>query len=409
MDSNAPSTLVLYAKYTDTLSYYDDWLEAFLRSERFRAVAMDIVPEDAPERLKKIIGDFDLLVLLHSTNADMVAPLNRVAAVLNRRRGKLLSFVGNEVNLPGCFMADKLDALRRIDPDFIATQLPLEAGQYLFGGIGRSRVVAIPHALNPSRFRPVMPQAQRAIDIGARTYRYVPALGDRERNDIVEYFQQARFQRELAIDIRTDQNSRFDAAGWAQFLNSLKATISTEAGSYFLEKDDATVRAVMEYVAVQGRSRSRMLYSRLRSGVLKKVLPKFIRSAVMKAVESSAMEKEHRAISSLSDDRISSDDIIQRFFANYRNPVSGKCISSRHFDAAGTKTLQIMFPGRFNGILEADVHYIALQRDFSNIDAVLAKLRDPEFRRQMTDRTYDHILANHTYEKRLERIRALLS
>jgi hypothetical protein len=321
----------------------------------------------------------------------------------------LLSFVGNEVNLPGCFIQDKIEVLREIEPDFIATQLSLEAGQYLYGDLKRSRVVAIPHALNPARYHPDIPQNRRPVDIGARTYKYIAAMGDRERNQIVEYFQNPRFAKELVVDIRTDPQSRFDAAGWAAFLNSAKATISTEAGSFFLERDDATVRRIMEYARTVGRSRGQVCYDRVRSGFLKKVLPRFVRSAVMKLVESSGAETSYRAVASLTDERISFDDIFERFFKAYSSPVSGKCISSRHFDAAGTNTLQIMFPGRFNGILDADVHYLALRRDFSNIEDVLARLRDAEFRRGMTDRTYEHVLTHHTYSKRMEAIRSLLN
>jgi len=68
-----------------------------------------------------------------------------------------------------------------------------------------------------------------------------------------------------------------------------------------------------------------------------------------------------------------------------------------------------MFPGAFNGILRADEHYIALQRDFSNAADVLARLRDPDYRCKMTDRTYAYICAQHTYAHRIHRVYELLA
>jgi hypothetical protein len=95
-------------------------------------------------------------------------------------------------------------------------------------------------------------------------------------------------------------------------------------------------------------------------------------------------------------------EIHRRFYApRERRGPSGKAISSRHFDAVGTKTCQIMFPGRFNGILEADRHYIALDRNFSNIDEVMRRFRDRRYVEQLVDRTYEYIRDCHTYRHRM--------
>jgi hypothetical protein len=75
----------------------------------------------------------------------------------------------------------------------------------------------------------------------------------------------------------------------------------------------------------------------------------------------------------LINEQLDSKDIFERFFADRPRPqFYSKCISSRHFDAARTKTCQIMFRGRFNDIFRANEHYLALEPDFSNIDELLA-------------------------------------
>ena len=58
-------------------------------------------------------------------------------------------------------------------------------------------------------------------------------------------------------------------------------------------------------------------------------------------------------------------EIYDRFFAGRAIPEAhGKCISSRHFDAIGTGTCQILLEGRYNDILKPGEHYIALSHDF---------------------------------------------
>jgi hypothetical protein len=60
-----------------------------------------------------------------------------------------------------------------------------------------------------------------------------------------------------------------------------------------------------------------------------------------------------------------------------------------------------MFRGRFNDLLEADVHYIALERDFSNADDAVRRFKDRGYRDAMTARAYDYAMAGHTLEHRI--------
>jgi glycosyl transferase family 1 len=86
--------------------------------------------------------------------------------------------------------------------------------------------------------------------------------------------------------------------------------------------------------------------------------------------------------------------------------VSGKAISSRHFEAMGTKTVQIMFRGRFNGLLVAGEHYLPLERDFSNLPEVCAAVKDEGLITRMSDVAHEYALDAHTYA---HRVRCLLA
>jgi hypothetical protein len=399
MSASRIKTVVLYASAGGVTSYHDDWREAFVASTDLATTCLDV--RDKRGLVGREVASSELVVVLHSATADILS-LEPCRQALESRKGTLLAFVGNEVNYPqhGAGMRHKLAFLREVAPEFIATQLPIETARVLYADLDRSTVIAAPHALNPHRFQPLVANERRAIDIGVRSFAYYPFLGDNERNAIMNYFARARFDPRLHVDIETDESKRFTAEEWPRFLNTCKGTISTEAGSYYLEKDDATAIAVADYIKkTSGAARGYSLG--LYQSRVKGLVPRSMKGWVLKLLRALRLERlsPYHVYHS-----VDFDDVHRLFFRDYENGLNGKCISSRHFDAIGTKTCQIMFPGRFNDILDADVHYIALERDFSNIDVVLEKFHDISFRCKMVDDAYDYVMSAHTYDHRLQNI-----
>ena len=385
--------LTLYANYTDKFSYFDDWLDAILQYPAFDVIALDIIPSGARRRIRSAVREVDAVLLLHSTNGDSsITYLDRLVPELANRRVPLITFVGNEVNLPGFTISGKRRVLNAIRPEWIATQLLPEAGQYLFGDIPTQGVVAIPHAVNPSAFRPSTNPDTRAIDIGSRVMKYIPHLGDNDRNLIADAFVKIGRERGMKVDI---SNDRFNRSGWANFLNCCKGTVSTEAGSWFLENDDATVEAIRRYIHEQA---SGVLISNdSRLWQIAHALPMWLRRRLKWTLSTFPVRYE-----TLVNEAQSYADIHARFFKDKpRASVYGKCISSRHFEAIGTKTCQIMFHGRFNDILKADQHYLVLNQDFSNLEDVLVRFLDPTHRRVIVEEAYAYVMDAHTYAHRM--------
>ena len=392
-------TLVLRLRSDSRHSYYDDWEDAFTGHPAFDAATADIRSGRSLARIRKTIGEYDLVVLLHSTNADSMNDLDRYSGVLCERRGKLLVLVGNEVNLPGISMVEKIAFLRNVEADFIGTQLPLEAGEWLYAECDRSRVVPLPHALNPASFRPVVPQARREIDIGVRSFAYYPFLGDDERNRLLRFFSTHVFEPPLPVDIRTDV--RLDRAGWANFLNRCKGTVSTEAGSYYLERDDRTVEAIQAFLAEKHDGKGG--YTVPKGSIVEKAwysIPPALRSVLKGTLVSAGIRNESTMAAAAS-----FREIEERFFhGRPRPPVHSKAISSRHFDAVGTKTCQVLMRGKYNGILRPDEHYIPVEIDLSNVEEAISRFRDASFRCAMVDRAYEYVMQEHTYRNRMAEI-----
>lgn len=400
---------LIYAKYTDKFSYYDDWLDAFNGIE-FKLNIIDIFePKEFNKNNLKKIEFADLIILHHSVLADNLNYIKKYKKSLCQRKGKLFSFVGNELNLLVLGLKPKIDFLKSVEPDFIFTQLLQEAGDWIYEDCKKSKILSLPHALNPNIFKPQIINSKRRISIGTRSTYYGSYLGDNDRNRILNYFKIISQKKNFRLDLEGNINeSRFNRVEWANFLNQCKSTITTEAGSFYVDKDDKTLNEIIKYLKLKKskplihsrnlpnkNSRIRKLYNTL--------CPKFIQGSLNKFIL-----KNYILENCLEDENENFYEIWEKFFKDKpRAPVYTKCISSRHFDAVGTKTLQITFPGRFNDILLPE-HYISLNSDFSNIDEIFSTLDNEKIVREITESAYHHILSKHTYEHRINKIVNLL-
>ncbi len=329
------------------LSYIRDWREAFLASPRLDVDVCNI------NNLAQFAGclwriqRYELIVISHAAAGDDMTLLLRAASRFDRRRGKLVMFVGNEYDL----LDQKRDFIRRAEPEVVCSQLPLDAARYLYADCGRSHILEMPHALNPRHYCP-LPGHTREIDVGFRGDIYWPFVGDRERTDLIEWFEHQGASAGLHCDIA---RTRLDRDDWNRFLNRCKAIVGAESGTYYLNDRGKLLERARAYNLHENRDASFA-------------------------------------------------EVFRKFYADQPRQVSGKSISSRHFEAIGAKTCQILIEGHYNGILHPDRHYIAVKRDLSNIGEAVERFRDQSYRQRMVDETYDYVLAQHTYDRRVEQL-----
>jgi glycosyl transferase family 1 len=320
---------------------------------------------------------------------EFIRPLREA---LKARRGRFLMLVGNEYNLPWVRLADKRSFLAETSANWVGTQLPLEAGEWLYEGTG-ARVLALPHAANDTVFRRGGPDAARAVDIGGRSFPYPVYIGDRDRNRVYEVFAEMG----PAMGLRTDiaMNARLDRPNWAAFLNDCRATVGTEAGTRYLERDDRTALAIRDFLHERARGPTIRADGWLHAAV--RHLPYGIKDRLKGLLARSPVRHE-----ALPDDDAVFDEIEARFFAGRAPcPAYSKCISSRHFEAAAAGTCQILMRGRYNDILEADRHYIPLAPDLADVKTAIERFRDVTERQRIADAAYELVQERHTYPHRL--------
>ena len=274
---------------------------------------------------------------------------NPLRHALKARRGRLLVFVGNEYNLPWSRLSDKREFLRSVGADWVGTQLPLEAGEWLYDDTG-AKVLALPHAANEREFRRDKPDEARRIDLGARSFRYPIYLGDDERNRVYDLFARLGPEAGLRVDISNDR--RLDRAEWAAFLNDCRGTVGSEAGTWYLERDDRTALAIREFL--HGRSAGPTIQADGWLHAAVRRLPYGAKAGLKALLRRSPLKHE-----AFDPDDNDFAEVRSRFFAGLpRCPAYSKCISSRHFEAAATGTCQLLVEGRYNDILIAGEHYI---------------------------------------------------
>ena len=352
--------LVLHAEAVDnaTLSYQRGWPRHLRDDPAFDAEVVNVL--DRAE-VRRCVGSrlrrprYDVVMLLHSTCSNSIQVTDFLAAAIAGLGAPVVLFIGNEYKL----MSEKMGFAERLGVALLVSQLESEEALDLYRERLHCRVIGLPNTgLDRDLFEPGPPAAERTIDLGYRAFDSPLYLGHAERREIADAFTDAGARRGLKLDISLAPADRFTEPDWAAFLNRCKGQLGTEAGGDYFELDDHTRIAVNAYL------------------------------------------DEHPDASIA--------EVRERFFRDYANPVSGRALSSRIVEAAGTKTVQLLLDGEYGGYFRPDEHYIPVRKDFSNVDEALDKLADETFCRELTAAAYAVATDQLTYSRLVDRLREAL-
>ncbi len=212
-----------------------------------------------------------------------------------------------------------------------------------------------------------LPYDQRPTDLGYRG-RKLPAYLGRHgqlKYELVNVFNEALKNKKFVTDIR-NTNDNFIVENmesiklgfsWYDFLLSCKAIIGCEGGSSLIDPTGLIQKRVKEFVSLNPEA--------------------------------------------------SFEDIERYCFKDQDYNIKCFALSPRHFEAAMTKTLQILVEGDYGGVFKPWVHYVPLKKDFSNIDEVLIFLNNYEACEQIVMTAYNDIVlsGNFSYRKFVSHIR----
>jgi hypothetical protein len=72
-------------------------------------------------------------------------------------------------------------------------------------------------------------------------------------------------------------------------------------------------------------------------------------------------------------------------------------VSPRHFEAAASKTCQVLIEGNYNDILKPDLHYIPVKKDWSNLGDVMKKIQQIDYCASVAENAYRDIVLSEKY------------
>ncbi len=151
----------------------------------------------------------------------------------------------------------------------------------------------------------------------------------------------------ISCDIDWDESSRIYGDDWYKFIGSSKAMLGTESGSNVFDWNGDLQSSIDRY---------------------SKEMP-------------NAQEED-----------IYQDIIREREIDGLMNQVS-----PRVFEMAAAKTIMVLFEGSYSGVLEPGIHFLPLKKDFSNLDRIMAELKDGVKMDAMAERVYKDIILSEKY------------
>ncbi|MEQ8612619.1 MAG: glycosyltransferase [Gammaproteobacteria bacterium] len=192
------------------------------------------------------------------------------------------------------------------------------------------------------------PLQERNIDIfyRGRKLPYIYGSLGYEKYKIGYEFQKIAKAHDLACDIEVDDSKRIYGEEWYKNLGSARATLGTESGSNIFDFNGKIEKEIKDYVN--------------------------------------------------SKDNISYEEIINVFIEPNEKVIMNQ-VSPKIFESIILRTALILFEGSYSNVLMPNTHYIPLKKDFSNIDDVLAKLKDDEYIYDLTERAYKDIIISKKY------------
>jgi hypothetical protein len=277
--------------------------------------------------------------------------------------GKFLSYLGEcKGSYKVAFFQDeyqfcqpRFDFINQFGIDCVYTLLTPDYFGDVYGKYTRARsvVYTIPGYVSDTliekseRYR--KDPEKRKVDIGyrSRPVEYAMGKGAQEKVNIAHEFVARCSNLGLKLDIETDEERRLYGDQWYKFIADCRAFLGVEAGVSIFDLQDR-VRKDCE----------RMLFE---------------------------------------NPGLSVEAVLRQVLDPLEGNIYYRTISTRHFEAAAFKVCQILFEGKYSGIMEPLVHYLPLRKDFSNVGEVIRLFFDKKVSKELTDNAYRDLIASGKY------------
>lgn len=293
--------------------------------------------------------EFDALVVHYSLAVSKLPLQRKLAAKIRGYTGYKIVFIQDEYRWVDATVTAIADLGIHVIYSVVNEQI-IDAIYHheSIRGVRRRRTLTgfVPDALTAM---PVPDYERRPIDVGYRARKLPMWLGSfgQEKWIIGERFKRDAVRYGLVCDIEHDEKKRIYGDDWTTFLSNCKAVLGTESGSSFIDFSGEVQLAVEAFEQTEPNARF--------------------------------------------------DEVQARFLGERDGETIIQVISPRCFEAAALRTLMILYPGAYSGVLKPWRHYLPLERDHGNMDEVVAVLRDRDRALAIIDNAYREVALNPLY------------
>jgi len=231
------------------------------------------------------------------------------------------------------------ERIKSIGMDAVFSCAPPSVAQKLYHSLDRNTQLLttltgyVPEALPKNKCKPMQ---DRTIDVGYRARKCPFFLGRKsyEKYEIGSRFLEQAHTADLNCDISSQEKDRIYGSKWIDFVSNCKTTLGTESGASLID-----FTGKIEYRLNRWQA--------------------FHPFANFDDVPSHFLEEDGK--------------------------IDLQVISPRCFEAAALGTVMVMYPGEYSGLLEPGVHYIPLEKDFSNFEKVVSQLKDLSYLNEISE------------------------
>ena len=192
----------------------------------------------------------------------------------------------------------------------------------------------------------------RAVDVGYRsdwtpslyrlgTFGFLKVL-------IAQRFLSTKGSKDLKCDVLVGRTAFLRGRQWLAFLRQCRFVLGVESGSSVLDQDGSVTSEISKYLGDHPQA--------------------------------------------------GFDEVWEACLKGKDGNLALRTISPRHLEAILCGCGQILMEGDYDGVLQAGRHYLAVQRDFANLEEVVEKTKDEGLRRQMVELSYREIALNSRYQ-----------
>ena len=355
----AGDVLVVFAQLSHPLrNTIEDHLYAFRRYSGRRVFYLNARMQDVPRHVLR--RSYDMVVFHTSFLAHRWSP--ELFDEVCERVEPLKALDGVRVALPQDeFLRTKLvcDFVDDFDIDLVCSVAPESEWHKIYPTVDRERVhlhrilTGYLDERTLERIATIVDATpRRDIDIGYRAWRGAYWLGRHGtlKGTIADAVNAAAPERALRLDVSTRDEDTLLGDDWFRFLSRCRYTIGIEGGASILDLDGSIKARTERYQDTHPDA--------------------------------------------------SFDDVERSCFPGEDGGLDLFAISPRHLEACATRTCQVLVEGGYNGVLEADRHFIELKADLSNLEQVLDTLGDEDRRERIVHAAYDDVVASGRYTYR---------